>query len=67
VQQVIVIWLGKDAPLALQLALSVAITIVLATASWYAIEAPVLRLKPRGAKRRREIGVEPAFAERVVS
>jgi peptidoglycan/LPS O-acetylase OafA/YrhL len=53
-QQVIVIWLGRQAPLPLLLGTCVACTAVLAWLSWHAIERPALSMKPH-----RRVGAAP--------
>jgi peptidoglycan/LPS O-acetylase OafA/YrhL len=45
-QQVAVVALGRDAPLALHLALALALVLPAAALSWYLVERPALSLKP---------------------
>lgn len=49
VQQIGVLWFGKDQPYLPMLAFSIVLTGVLAVLSWHFVEAPALRMKP-GAK-----------------
>jgi peptidoglycan/LPS O-acetylase OafA/YrhL len=47
VQQVLVLWLGKQTPFMMLTALSLVCTFVLAWLSWHFVESRALRLKPR--------------------
>lgn len=66
VQQFVILWLGRDAPFASLLSLSIAVTLVVAWLSWRLVERPALRLKPSGVGERRggrsEGTVEPGDA-----
>jgi peptidoglycan/LPS O-acetylase OafA/YrhL len=61
VQQTVVLFLGRERPLLLLLAVSAAITTLFAYASWHLVEKQALKLKPRRTASRARVTDDPTL------